>query len=881
MSPSFDLASHQPVIDAKQVDEIRNGLFGPRFEVPGYTLGEELGRGTFGRVYESRDRRFDRRVALKILRVDSPQALHRVEREAHALARLAHPNVIQVYDKGPVGEDHYYLALEYVDGIGLDHWLRDSPRSLTTILETFLAVAEGLAAAHRAELVHRDLKPANIMVGHDGRVRLLDFGLARGSDSLETVGSSPPPEPKNRHLDSPLTDDGHFVGTPSYAAPEQHRGYADARSDQFSYCVALFETVYGRRPFVLESKVDPWQQLADQDIDFRRRGREVPRWLIALLRQGLSFDARGRHPNMTVIVERLKYRLRSHPARMRLVKALGLTTVLTAGAMQVSSQSDARRIADCQQERTSDALVWDDGFVTIDNHHPAIGRELRAEADEWKAQSARTCGEAEPARREAIDACLGASREGLTDLVEWLAHADEGEWRHVVQRPGPRPLAGLVDTLPDPAACHGATDASEATPTLAAWQQVLTTQRLLARGRYDEAAAQSSNAIEEARRADARSIEIAAEYGRLVADRFRGQAPQLLETLELVVEARRAGQASLAADIAASFAAGIAEGSFSLVHSLESSRSPQAKKFLAPRFELVANELAGLRKRQEHSASVSGWLMLAEGYARLQIGHGEQARQLFHDAAAALGRAEPAVPPELIAIATFHEALASSTGDDPDAAIALMERALEQWRAALGPSHPGTANALLLAGSLHHRLMRFEAALNYYEESDVIFTALGRDFDRAVVRNEIGLMHQVRAIRAIRRARKNEGEAAKADRAAFREYADDALGEALAVEALLAERRPTDIAELSAFTRSADLARIENSLMRTYGLFRACWPEYLKAGERIERVCRVLNRDPACESWGQALLGMVKSNATVKVDPDRTCRPRREERDAP
>jgi len=341
--------------------------------IPGYELEAELGRGAFGRVYRAFDPRFQRRVALKVVPVDTVEARVRIEREARALARLSHPHVVQVYDKGPAGEHGYFLALEYVDGPDLHAWLSQQPRALPELLGKFLELAEGLAAAHRAGLVHRDLKPANVIVGFDGRVRVLDFGLARatsdasitlgderrshtsasraarandprssGDDSTapHTASDRPQAAPRDddarghgEPLDQPLTARGHFVGTPSYAAPEQHFGEADARSDQFSFCVALFEAIYGRRPLPLRRGIHPGLQLRTESIDFRPSERRVPRWLAALLRQGLALDPRRRHASMAVIVRVLRSRLHSRPARMRAAwLALG-TTLLTACAM--------------------------------------------------------------------------------------------------------------------------------------------------------------------------------------------------------------------------------------------------------------------------------------------------------------------------------------------------------------------------------------------------------------------------------------------------------------------------------------------------------------------------------------------------------------------
>ncbi|MCA9693111.1 MAG: serine/threonine protein kinase, partial [Myxococcales bacterium] len=215
-----------------------------------FVILRRLGRGGMGEVFAAYDERLDRRVAVKLLRSGlgsrrgGEQANRRLIREAQALARLSHPNVVQVYDKGPAGDDRYYLALEYVEGVPLDTWLGQGPYPLPTILEKFLQIADGLSAAHAAGLVHRDLKPANAIVGSDGRVRVLDFGLARAPltpPSDEELAAAAARD-STRALD--LTATGTIVGTPAYMSPEQFTaGELTTASDQFSFCVALYEAL--------------------------------------------------------------------------------------------------------------------------------------------------------------------------------------------------------------------------------------------------------------------------------------------------------------------------------------------------------------------------------------------------------------------------------------------------------------------------------------------------------------------------------------------------------------------------------------------------------------------------------------------------------------
>ncbi|HRI07840.1 MAG TPA: serine/threonine-protein kinase, partial [Nannocystaceae bacterium] len=229
---------------------LRASLFGDpiaplmiaRFEVL-----DTLGEGGMGIVHAALDPELDRVVAIKVIRDDRDDRYRdRLLREARALARVSHPNVVQVHEVGETSEG-VFIAMEYVPGTTLGRWLQAAPRGLDEILDKFTEAARGLAAAHRAGLVHRDFKPANALVGEDGRVRIADFGLAR------PVGP-PHASPSSPHLRSTLrrrgsgdsdTDTGVVAGTPAYMPPEQLRGLdVDARSDVFAFCIALYEATH-------------------------------------------------------------------------------------------------------------------------------------------------------------------------------------------------------------------------------------------------------------------------------------------------------------------------------------------------------------------------------------------------------------------------------------------------------------------------------------------------------------------------------------------------------------------------------------------------------------------------------------------------------------
>ncbi|HTM19879.1 MAG TPA: protein kinase, partial [Kofleriaceae bacterium] len=231
----------------------------PGDKVDRFSILGRLGHGGMGVVFSAYDPRLDRKVALKLLRssddskLTPEEAQARLLREAQALAQQSHPNVIAVYDVGTY-KSEVYIAMELVEGKTLGQWLRAYQRSHREILDKFVQAGKALAAAHGSGLVHRDFKPENVLVGDDDRVRVMDFGLARSlfydipEESLDPMfriavdGVS--------ELNRDLTATGAVLGTPRYMAPEQFLGrLADARSDQFSFCVALWEALYGERPF--------------------------------------------------------------------------------------------------------------------------------------------------------------------------------------------------------------------------------------------------------------------------------------------------------------------------------------------------------------------------------------------------------------------------------------------------------------------------------------------------------------------------------------------------------------------------------------------------------------------------------------------------------
>ena len=299
-----------------------------------YRILEPLGAGGMGLVYASYDSELDRRVALKILRPGAggpPDELRaRVQREAQALARLNHPNVTTIYEVGTF-QGQLFFAMELVEGGTLRDWLLEKKRTVPEVIEVFLQAASGLAAAHRAAVVHRDFKPENVLVGKDGRVRVTDFGVARlGGREKEADGDRADLLPAVRA--SPNTS-GRVMGSPAYMAPEQRAGKpTDARADVYSFCVTLYEALYGERPFAGRIFGEVGKTVADARDQAPRPRARVPAWPRSVLVRGLADDPEERLGSMDELVRELR---RGPPRKRRMIAPA--VAVAAVAAMTLAS----------------------------------------------------------------------------------------------------------------------------------------------------------------------------------------------------------------------------------------------------------------------------------------------------------------------------------------------------------------------------------------------------------------------------------------------------------------------------------------------------------------------------------------------------------------
>jgi predicted Ser/Thr protein kinase len=337
-----ELARHGSVATAETLTEhslprrADTGHLKPGERVDRYVIVRRIGSGGMGVVLLAHDPELERHVVIKLLRSEliqgSPEDRDRLLREAQAMAKVSHANVVPIYDVG-VHAGRVFLAMEYIDGWDLAAWLRESPREVADVLAVFLAAGRGLAAAHRAGLVHRDFKPHNVMIGRAGEVKVTDFGLARAQHShLPAPDPAPAPAPRTTPsgelLQSPLTRTGMLVGTPAYMAPEQILGEnVDARSDQFSFCVALFEALYGVRPFHGRTPEEQFESTLKGNVEIPARAG-VPAHVPGVLRRGLAVSPGTRFATM----EDLLGELAPRRARRRSWLVAAVAGVVLAGA---------------------------------------------------------------------------------------------------------------------------------------------------------------------------------------------------------------------------------------------------------------------------------------------------------------------------------------------------------------------------------------------------------------------------------------------------------------------------------------------------------------------------------------------------------------------
>ena len=332
-----------------------------------YYLLEEVGRGGLGIVYAAFDPQLGRRVALKVVRPDREDSnggyQQRLLQEARALARLTHPNVVAVHDAG-IHDESVFVAMELVVGETLTHWVHRRDPDWREIRDILVQAGRGLDAAHRAGVVHRDFKPANVLVDDDGRVRVVDFGLAH------TVVAEAALHNVVEVADKLATHGGTLMGTPVYMAPEQFDGHTSAASDQWGFCATAYEMFYGHPPFSARSLADLMSMIRAGSVPDPADPRGVPGWMLRVLLRGLRVDPTQRHACIADLLTAM------HADRTRRRRRVGIATTLTltlglavasARAFGTSSDPDLATLAMFEQQAREAAHIGAFIYPAIDD----------------------------------------------------------------------------------------------------------------------------------------------------------------------------------------------------------------------------------------------------------------------------------------------------------------------------------------------------------------------------------------------------------------------------------------------------------------------------------------------------------------------------------
>jgi tetratricopeptide (TPR) repeat protein len=707
-----------------------------------YLVIKRLGAGGMGVVYKAYDPALDRRVAVKLLRGrESGQARARLLREAQAMARLSHPNVVPVFDVGTVDEQ-VFVAMDFVDGEDLHAWLAER-RPWQEVLDVFLQAGAGLAAAHAVGLVHRDFKPDNVLLSRDpatGRLRaqVADFGLARRDDEQtdEPVDAEFVLLSRASMLDQGLTRVGAVVGTPLYMSPEQHLGASvDPRSDQFSFCVALFEGLYGERPFA----GDTVEALALAASSPRRRppppGSRVPGWLHRLCLRGLQPDREARFPGMDALLAEAARRRVQGRNRWLAVGGAALVAAAVGGA---ALRGDAAATL-CTGGPDRLAGAWDDarrdaaGRAFAATGRPFAGDAWAASAravDEyaaaWLAMYRDNC-EATQVRgeqsAEAMDlraACLGRRLQDLAALTALYAGADDQVVKRAVDAAqGLPPLDGCAD----PSALRS----GAAAPPAEVAAEVEALRGKLAEARTLRRAGKGKEALELA-------APVAEAAEELHFPPLLAEARIALGDAQVQAGEHEPAVPALVAGVGAALAAGDADLLFDgllLLHD-DLGYNLGRDKEAAPWAELARGALARAGDRPRDV----GRLLVSEALVDIAAGrHAEAEAALLRSTALltdAYGRDYPALVSHYNALGAVY----LRTGKYAEGQ-AMFERSLALAEASKGPRHPDVAFPLNNLALAYERQARYEDAVAALRRAlDIFARTSGADHPN------VGLLHQ-------------------------------------------------------------------------------------------------------------------------------------------
>lgn len=684
-----------------------------------YVLGRRLGSGAMGTVYRARDPELEREVAVKVVRADialgeRAEELHaRLLREARTLAKLSHPNVVTVFDAG-LWHERVFIAMELVEGMTLTRWMRQQQPSAAQVLELYVAAGRGLAAAHAAGVVHRDFKPDNVLIGADERPRVVDFGLSRAIPRPLEAGGSGTEE----------TRSGALVGTPAYMSPEQLAGgTADARSDQFSFAAALWEGLYGQRPFpgAEPEAIAARMSAAPPEAP---PGARVPGALRRILTRALALSPAERFGGLGELLEALTMAQRRGRRLRRgaLLGAVGgaLLIALSLGIAQLrrcpSPAELAHGVFGPSARQAAQEALRRSGAPYAAETWATVERLMAAAADQWASgEHSRCLGEPRDGP------CLDRAQAELRALVQALAKSQEveGAVRAVTElRVACEPGTRGVPALPADPGKRAEVESIQA--------ELATLYSELRLGRAAAVAGKGSALLRAAEASGHRPTEAEAAYYLGEVEARLDRLAEAKETLRHAVRAAEAGHHDRAA----------ANALISLVHvGLRQSDFKEGEEH--------AKDAAAALERLGPAPELEAALATNVGalaWAQSQLERAEQ------ELSRALSLEERFLGAEHPQLAETLESLAGVQMDhfELESAASSHARALQIRKRALGPEHPLVANSLDRLGGVRWGQGRLVEARGHMEAAVALATRVMPE-DRASLaeyRNNLALVCQ-------------------------------------------------------------------------------------------------------------------------------------------
>ncbi|MEM6295110.1 MAG: serine/threonine-protein kinase [Myxococcota bacterium] len=718
-----------------------------------FRILDRLGAGGMGVVYSAYDPELDRKVALKLLRPDIAEdasqgstGTTRLQREAQAMARLNHPNVVTVHEVGRHGEQ-VFVAMEFVAGQTLRTWA-ESEHDWQEVLRVYRDAAAGLAAAHDAGIVHRDFKPDNVMLGDDGRVRVMDFGLSRAEP-----GEVAAPDDAQHVAGDNLTRTGMLMGTPAYMAPEQHNAAPTSdKSDQFAFCVAVWEALAGERPFEGRTYGELAGNVAVGRVRDPPGTAAAPTRIFDVLRRGLAVRPDERHDSMQDLANAL-----APPQRGKGVwVGLGLLAVAGVGAgvyatrepppsVEAGACDDAgdpiRKVWNAAASaRIKDALAAS-GAPYADASWQTVSSMLDRYADTWAATAQTVCaasmvkrGDANATQRQSQ--CLASRRSDVAALVDVLSTREDGLAQQAVQ--AVVTLAPL-EACTDPSRLEGFSIARDPDVLAELSEARARLARAKARGglgNYAEAVEEAEAVVQEGKSLDDPATEAAGllvrgQYEERVGNRTKSESTlraaikkaeiahdhttRALALIRLIYvvgsdPSRHDEALTLGADAGAVLRMLGADPLLQAKLDMNLGGADRAARKLddaLDHYEAALDaylELFGESHPETGRALTSlGSVLIIRDEPKRAIEVLQRARTSFETT---LGAQHPFVPLVISNLGTAHTAL-----DNHERAIEMLEQALALRTEIHGPDHPGVAKTLFNLGNAQYKARRYEDAI--------------------------------------------------------------------------------------------------------------------------------------------------------------------------